>query len=42
MFVIDLILETFRHLELRQVMKIMNTRLVYLKNLVQLWNVKAH
>ena len=36
MFVIGLILQTFRRLELRQRMKIMNTRLAYVKkNLVQ-------
>ena len=35
MFVIGLILQTFRRLELRRLMKIMDTGLVYVKNLVQ-------
>ena len=34
MFVISLILQMFRRLDLRQWMKNMNTRLVYVKNLV--------
>ena len=35
MFVTGLILQTFRRLELRRLMKIMDTGLVYVKNLVQ-------
>ena len=35
MFVTGLILQTFRRLELRRLMKIMDTGLVYVKNPVQ-------
>ena len=34
-YIIGLILQTFRRLELRRLMKIMDTGLVYVKNLVQ-------
>ena len=34
-YIIGLILQTFRRLELRRIMKIMDTGLVYVKNLVQ-------
>ena len=34
-YIIGLILQTFRRLELRRLMNIMDTGLVYVKNLVQ-------